>query len=104
MLKLDFRGLQFYVFIKKRYFSFFKLKNGVRVRKPVFGIYLQRYLFESVFFTAHIVFGACKWCTQKINTIQDKSQKPVFGHARQSPRERHFFYLKNEKYCFFNFP
>ena len=33
--------------------------------------------------------SAQTFCSQ-INTFQDKSQKPVFGRARPSPRERHF--------------
>ena len=53
-------GLQFYGKLKKRYFSFFKLKNGVRGdsaehgRKPVFGIYLERYWFESKMFVQKV--------------------------------------------------
>ena len=33
--------------------------------------------------------SAQTFCSQ-INTFQDKSQKLVFGRARQSPREYHF--------------
>ena len=53
-------GLQFYRKLKKRYFSFFKLKNGVRGdsaehgRKQVFGIYLERYWFESKMFVQKV--------------------------------------------------